>query len=58
MCPLVVIVVTKFWNVASINVHSAVTGVRVKYADRLVLLYQVHILFGLLNYVPGTVQVT
>lgn len=34
MCPHVVIVVTKFWNVASINVHSAVIGVPVKYADR------------------------
>ncbi|RMC14123.1 hypothetical protein DUI87_09212 [Hirundo rustica rustica] len=33
MCPPVVIVVTKFWNVASINVHSAVIGVPVKYAD-------------------------
>lgn len=34
MCPPVVIVVTKFWNVESINVHSAVIGVPVKYADR------------------------
>ncbi|KAF4790447.1 hypothetical protein TURU_141295 [Turdus rufiventris] len=33
MCPPVVIVVIKFWNVASINVHSAVIGVPVKYAD-------------------------
>ncbi|KAJ7410460.1 hypothetical protein WISP_108097 [Willisornis vidua] len=33
MCPPVVIVVTKFWNVASINVHSAVIAVPVKYAD-------------------------
>lgn len=34
MCPPVAIVVTKFWNVASINVHSAVIEVPVKYADR------------------------
>ncbi|KAK2513677.1 Nfxl1 [Columba guinea] len=34
MCPHVAIVVTKFWNVASINVHSAVIEVLVKYADR------------------------
>ncbi|RLW09358.1 hypothetical protein DV515_00002822, partial [Chloebia gouldiae] len=37
MCPLVVIVVTKFLNVASINVHSAVIGVPVKYADSFLL---------------------